>query len=192
MQDDAFKALSSPRLRIRRFVAADARALSGYRSDPAVARYQSFEPCSLDDAHGFIASLAGVAPGTPGEWFQFAVALEGSDELVGDCALHCTASDPRQAEPGFSFARAFQGRGYATEAVRRLLDYAFTTLGLHRVYALTDERNHAAHRLLERLGFRREGRLRESFWSKGEWTTEVLWAVLRAEWRGAPRGGSPQ
>jgi RimJ/RimL family protein N-acetyltransferase len=186
MRDAEFQSLRSSRLTIRRFRADDADALAAYRNDPEVARYQAWERCSVDEAARFIASLGDCSPGTPGEWFQFAVSSP-STPLIGDCALRCLRSDPRQAELGFTFARPFQGQGYATEAVARLLDYAFLTLDLHRVFSLTDERNFAAQRLLERLRFRLEGRFVQNAWFKGEWASERLYAILPTEWKPGPR-----
>lgn len=186
MRDPRFDQLRSERLVIRRFAAADAAALSTYRSDEEVARYQAWEsPYPLRAAEAFIASLDGGAPGTPGSWFQFAVGLSPSHALIGDVALRTTRGDPRQAELGFSFARAHQRKGYAAESVECVLGYAFDTLQMHRVFALTDARNHRAQRLLERLAFRREGELRESTWFRGAWASEVLYARLASD----PRAG---
>lgn len=183
MKDDAFDSLRASRLVLRRFAPRDAEALAAYRSDPAVARYQGWDSCTLEEARRFVASLVGHAPGTPGAWFQFAVSRTPEGPLVGDCALRCTARDPRQAELGFTFAREHQGQGLAGEAVRRLLDYAFGPLALHRVFALVDERNGPAQRLLGRVGFREEGRFRENAWFKGAWSSERLYAILCREWR---------
>ena len=119
----------------------------------------------------------------PGEGFQFAVTLAPGRQLIGDCALRCPEHDPQQAELGFTFATEHQGQGFASEAVGRVVEYAFATLGLHRIFALTDVRNHPAKRLLERLGFRCEGKLEQSAWYKGEWVSEFLYARLRAEWQ---------
>ncbi|MCZ6465194.1 MAG: GNAT family N-acetyltransferase [Proteobacteria bacterium] len=190
--DPAFERLTSERLVVRRFRPADAGALARYRSDPEVARYQGWgESWSLEQAERFIEGLHGLSPGAPGAWFQFAVALADSDRLIGDCALRCDAADPRLAELGFSFGRDHQGQGYASEAVRCVLDYGFGELGLHRVCSYTDLRNRRAQRLLERLGFRREAELQDSIWSvsshstsatNGEWASERLYAQLREEW----------
>jgi RimJ/RimL family protein N-acetyltransferase len=90
--------------------------------------------------------------------------------------------EPRQAEIGFSFARAHQGQGFAAEAVARLLAYLFGDLGLHRVVAVTDVGNLAATRLLERLGLRREGTFVENIWFKGAWGSEFSYAMLHREW----------
>jgi aminoglycoside 6'-N-acetyltransferase len=95
------------------------------------------------------------------------------------------ADDPRQCEIGFTIAPRYQGRGYATEAVRLLVGYLFA-LGKHRITACCDARNAASAAVLERLAMRREGHLRQSTWAKGEWTDDLLYAVLHDEWSTAP------
>ena len=183
MRDRSFQSLTSERLLLRRFAVEDAAALAAYRGDPEVARYQGWDHCSLADAQSLVRSLSTGDPGTPGSWFQFAVSLASDGALIGDCALRCGRATPRVGELGFSFARAYQGQGYASEAVSRLLDYLFERLALHRVYAITDARNLPAQALLERLGLRKEGEFREASWFKGEWATELGYAVLASEWR---------
>jgi aminoglycoside 6'-N-acetyltransferase len=110
------------------------------------------------------------------------VALRRTDLLIGDCAALVCADDPRQAEIGFTLGRAHQGQGYGTEAVRRLLDYLLLERGKYRVSASCDARNMRSAALLERVGMRREGHLRESTWFNGEWTSDLLYAVLGREW----------
>ncbi len=184
MEDPSFTELTTERLVIRRFGPADSEPLAAYRSDPEIARYQGWEcPFSVEEAEAFISSLRGLAPGTPGTWFQFAVGLSPCGALIGDVALRTPRGDPRQAELGFSFSRAHQGRGYATEAVGRMVVYAFDELGMNRVFSMTDIRNLRAQRLLERLEFRREGEFRESTWFKGAWASEFLYAQLDSERR---------
>jgi RimJ/RimL family protein N-acetyltransferase len=183
MEDAAFTTLTTERLVVRRFRPEDLDAFVAYRSDPRVARYQSWEaPYPAGRARQFLRQLQGSHPDTPGEWFQFAVALGHTDQLIGDCAAHVRADDPRQAEIGFTFAAEHQGHGYATEAVRRLLHYLLVERGKHRVSATCDDRNTRSAAVLERVGMRREGHLLESTWSKGEWTNDLLYAVLRREW----------
>ncbi len=185
MDDDpSFERFTSTRLVIRRFSVADAEALASYRSDLEVARYQDWVcPYPVSEARQFIASLHQLAPGTPGTWFQFAVSLTPSGLLIGDVALRTSRADARQGEIGFTFAAAHQGQGYATEAVRAVTQYAFVELVMHRVISRTDARNLRAQRLLERLGFRREGELRESVWFKGAWATDLVYAQLESEWQ---------
>jgi RimJ/RimL family protein N-acetyltransferase len=175
--------LETERLILRSFTPADAEVFAAYRSDPAVARYQSWEaPYSLAQAKAFIEKLAPVQPGTPGEWYQLALQLKASGQHIGDCAFLVLAEVPQQAEIGFTLARAHQGQGYMTEAARRLLDYLFETFGLHRVSAICDVENTASARVLERLGMRREGHFVESVWFKGRWGSEYGYALLRREW----------
>lgn len=184
MEDGSFEQITSKRLVIRRFTPDDAEAFAAYRSEAEVARYQDWEcPYPVNDARTFIASQQHLAPGRPGTWFQFAVCLPSSGAPIGDVALGTSRDEGRQAELGFTFTSAYQGQGYATEAVRTVTRYAFDTLGLHRVFSRTDGRNLRAQRLLERLGFRREGELPESVWFKGAWATDVLYAQLRSDWR---------
>ena len=97
--------------------------------------------------------------------------------------MHALGDRPRQAEIGFTLACEHQGKGYATEAVNRLLDYVFGVLGKHRVIAVTDTRNAPAARLLERVGMRREGHFVEDIWFKGGWGDEYEYAMLEREWR---------
>jgi aminoglycoside 6'-N-acetyltransferase len=181
--DAAFAALTSERLVLRRFRAEDLDVFVAYRSDPRVARYQSWEaPYPRGQARQFLQALETIHPDTPGEWFQFAVVLRATDQLIGDCAAHVPAGDLRQAEIGFTLAPEHQGHGYATEAVRRLLHYLLIERGKHRVSATCDDRNLRSAAVLERVGMRREGHLLESTWSKGKWTNDLLYAVLRHEW----------
>jgi RimJ/RimL family protein N-acetyltransferase len=183
MVDDAFTALTSQRLLLRRFRPEDLDAFVAYRSDPTIARYQSWEaPYPPSQARQLLEELQASHPDTPGEWFQFAVALRRTDRLIGDCAAHVRADDPRQAEIGFTLAPEHHGYGYATEAVRRLLDYLLIERGKHRASASCDDRNTRSAAVLERVGMRREGHLLESTWSKGQWANDLLYAALRRDW----------
>jgi RimJ/RimL family protein N-acetyltransferase len=112
------------------------------------------------------------------------VELRDSGEIVG----HVTNSiDPehRQAEIGFMFDPAHQGRGYATEASRALVAHAFEHYGVHRVYGRLEPRNEASARVLEKLGMRREAHLIENEWVKGEWQSEAVYALLARQWAAA-------
>jgi RimJ/RimL family protein N-acetyltransferase len=182
MSEAAFTWIESQRLRIRRFKHSDLAPFMAYRNDPEVARYQSWDSCNEQEATAFIRELESARPGVPGRWFQFAVVSKESGALIGDCALRVDGHEPYRAEVGFTLAREHQGKGFASEAVSRLLDYAFDALGLHRVFAIADCRNAPSVALLERLGVRREGHFLENSWVKGGWADEYLYAVLKDEW----------
>ena len=188
MPDERFADLAATRVRLRRFQPADLDAFVTYRSFAEVARYQSWDaPYPRTAGEQLIAQMAAQDPDTPGQWFQFAVVLRATEELIGDCAARPLPDDPLQAEIGFTIAPGHQGHGYATEAVGRLLDYLFRSRGKHRVTACCDPRNAASIGVLDRLGMRREGHLRESTWAKGEWTDDLLYALLDREWRPSSR-----
>ncbi len=175
-----FTSIESTRLILRRFADTDLEAFLAYLNDPLVARYQSWESYTEQQARAVIEQQKTRSPGRPGEWFTFALELKETGALVGHVALRMT--DERQAEIGFTVARAFHGRGLACEAARSVLDYAFAELNLHRVTAITDVENEKSAALLERLGMRREGHLIQNIWFKGRWGSEYLYAVLRDEW----------
>jgi aminoglycoside 6'-N-acetyltransferase len=174
--------LETPRLIIRHFQDNDIKILLAYRNDPEIAKYQSWNlPYSEIAAQEFIEYLQQTTPGTLGEWYQLAVELKATGEMIGDCAFCILAEDGQQAEIGFTLIRPHQGQGYATEAVKSLLEYLFVNYHLHRIRANCDPENIASVKLLERLGMRLEGHFMKSLWLKGKWVDELWFAILRAE-----------
>jgi RimJ/RimL family protein N-acetyltransferase len=182
MGDAEFTRIESERLVLRRFRDSDLELFVAYRNDPEVARYQSWDSFDEREARAFIREMASGQPGVPGDWFQFAIESKEAGVLVGDCALQVDGQEPYRAEIGFTLAREHQGKGFASEAVSRLLDYAFDTLELHRIVAIADCRNEPSWTLLERVVLRQEGHFLKSVWFKGEWSDEYLYAVLKDEW----------
>ncbi len=160
----------------------DAAAMFAYRSDPAVARYQSWEPQTVAELRAFIEDLARVEPFSPGTWHQLAIASASTGELLGDCGVHVPAAEPRSAEFGITLASAAQGRGLAGEALRALLAILFDRLGKHRVFCSVDPRNLRSVALVARTGFRQEAHHRSSLWFKGDWADDLVFAMLRSEW----------
>jgi RimJ/RimL family protein N-acetyltransferase len=170
--------IQTPRLTIRRFQPSDLEPFVAYRNLPEVARWQTWTDYPLERGKQLLAELETRESFTPDKPFQLAVQLENT--LIGD--LYCKLdSAGQQAEIGFSFAPAFQGKGYASEAVRGLLGHLFTVVGLHRVFAITDPHNTASRKLLERVGMRLEGHMKESLWFKGEWADDLFFAILHRE-----------
>jgi RimJ/RimL family protein N-acetyltransferase len=176
--------LETDRLVLRYFRVTDLDVFHAYRSDPQVARFQGWDiPYAIKNAQSFIDEMENALPGTPGKWFQAAIELKDTKTLVGDCAFHVMANDTRQAYLGFTLGVSHWCRGYSGEACRRLLDYLFDELNLHRVVAECDVKNVASYKLLERLGFRREAQLIENIWFKGAWGSEYHNAILEREWK---------
>jgi RimJ/RimL family protein N-acetyltransferase len=175
--------IATERLTLRPFRPEDVPAFVGYRADPGVARFQSWEPTySRADGEQFFASQQGLRFGEPGGWMQLAVVDRVSQAMYGDCAVRVATDQPATAEVGVTFSPAAQGRGLASEALAAVIARLFEGHGIHRVFAQADDRNHAVHRLLARVGLRCEARLVEADWFKGEWTTLRVYAVLDREW----------
>jgi RimJ/RimL family protein N-acetyltransferase len=177
-----FTTIETSRLRLRHFLDTDLLPFMAYRNDPDVARYQSWEGITEREARTFIDEQKSGQPGRRGQGIQIAIELKETGALIGDCYFMINEHDERQAEIGYTLAREYQHRGFATEAVASLLTYAFTTFQLHRIIAIVDCENTASFSLLERLGMRREGHFIQNTWFKGKWGDEYLYAILRAEW----------
>lgn len=173
--------IRTDRLLLRPFAPMDATAFSAYRSDPDVARFQGWTaPFSLTEAESLVAEFARADERADG-WFQWAIELPDQPGIIGDVGVN-RHPDRQQATIGYTLASAYQGKGYAAEAVGRIVGRLFAE-GLHRVSAECDVRNAGSIGLLTRLGFRREGHLLESTWAAGEWTDDFLYAVLASEWQ---------
>ena len=143
--------IATARLTIRAMTPADAEALAAYRDDEAIARYQEWDlPFTIDDACRFIDGMADATWPVLDDWYQLAIDLDG--RMIGDVGVHRSA-DGREATIGYTVAVTHQGHGFATEAVRAVLDALFAE-GTGRVNASIDPANIASARLLERLGFR--------------------------------------
>lgn len=178
----SFLPIETERLRLRHFAVRDLEAFLAYRNDPDVARYQGWDTTSREQSEEFIAEMNGLEPGTPDRWFQFALALKSNDALIGDIGFR-TDEGQRQGMVGYTLAQAYQRQGYMTEALRVVLKMAFEDMDMHRVIAMVDPRNTPSWKLLERLGFRREGHFIEHWMNKGEWVDDYQYALLQREWK---------
>jgi RimJ/RimL family protein N-acetyltransferase len=162
----------------------DVDAVHAYQSREDVCRYIPYSPRSKEEVAERLAS--GPLRSTleeAGQALGLAVVVRETDELIGDLMLAWISAEHRTGELGYVINPAYQGHGYATEAVRALFPLAFDQLGLHRVIARIDARNDASARVLRRLGLRQEAHLLENEWFRGEWTDEIDFAILAAEWR---------
>ena len=176
--------LATERLLLRPFEDGDYDALYAIHSDPEVARYLYNEPRDPEQVRELLGrKIAGAEWRDEGDWLSAAAVLRESGDVVGDLALHWVSNEHRTGEIGFSFDPARQGRGYATEAAGAFLRLAFEDFGLHRMIGRTEARNAASARVLEKLGMRLEAHLVENEWVKGEWQSELVYALLDREWQ---------
>ena len=174
--DDGFESLDTPRLVLRRSRPEDAEAISAYRSDPEVHRYQGWERTDPSGIHAEIEDMARRNPGEPGGWVQLSVQERAAGRLVGDVGLSRADGEPRVIKIGYTIAPAFQGLGYATEAVGALVAYVFDALDADVVRAYASAENVPSMRVAEKVGMRLIERIERSDGNE-------IWHVVRYELR---------
>ncbi|GGU33376.1 GNAT family N-acetyltransferase [Streptomyces violascens] len=153
------------RLRLRRFSRTDASARARYRSDPRVARYQTWRsPISHAQAEAIVADYLTENPEGPGS-FQYAIELYRRPGLIGDLAVAREAG-PDRAVLGITLPPDMHHQGYATEAMTAVADHLFAT-GVERITTTCDVRNTASAKLLRRVGFEEQGREKQYVAQRG-------------------------
>lgn len=174
--------LQTARLCLRPVTDADADALFALHTNARVLRYWD-APAWIErqQATRFIARCREMAQ--EGTGARLAVTRLSDGKFIGWCALHRWNPDYRSASLGCCFDDAMWGRGYATESACAVLQWAFEILDLNRVQAETDTRNAASARILEKLGFVREGTLREDCLVNGEVSDSWVYGLIRSDWR---------
>ena len=178
--------IKTERLLLRPLTEADAEALLAYRSRPDVCRYVPFEPMTPEVVTDRLGSYwASSVLTDEGQSLTLGIVVAETGRLVGDVILFWHSRKHRGGEIGYVVNPEFSGQGYATEAARAMLRLGFEELGLHRIIARIDERNEPSARVLRRLGMRQEARLVHNELFKGEWSTELDFAMLSEEWQAA-------
>jgi [ribosomal protein S5]-alanine N-acetyltransferase len=172
--------LETARLRLRPFEPRDLDDLYALESDVEVMRYGSHVPWTLRaQAEAKLAEILDPAPSST--VFHWVIAEREADRMIGDCVLFSINRDHARCEVGFSLFPAYQGRGFAHEVVHCALRWAFDSLGMMRIEADADPRNLRSCRLLERLGFQREGLLRQRWRVGGDVQDTALYGLLEHE-----------
>jgi len=169
------------RVRLRLIEESDIDAVFAIYADTEVARYLSFPPMKeRAEAEGFVGRIrAGHASGS--SW-QLAVERRDDRALIGTCILFNFHEQSRRAEIGYTLGRPYWSQGYMNEVLVGLIDIAFGPLDLNRLEADIDPRNDPSARILERLGFRREGHMPERWIVNGEVSDTDFFGLLRSDW----------
>lgn len=174
--------LRTERLLMRPFADSDADALLALHTNPRVLRYWDSPPWKEPARAGvFLARCKEMAQEGSGARLALQGAADGA--FIGWCGLFEWNRDHRSARIGYCLDEPAWGRGFATEAVGALVNWAFETLDLNRIQAETDTRNDASNHVLEKLGFVREGMTREDCIVDGEISDTYIYGLLRREWR---------
>ncbi len=171
------------RILIRQLREEDLEHFYNYRSDPEVCRYQNFMAHSREEVQSFIEVQKDRPLGHIGDWLQIAIEHKKEERLIGDCAILFKKEEPRMVEVGYTIAPEYQRNGYATEALRLLMKTIFKEHKVHKVLAYVDVRNPSSARVLEKLGFKQEGRFRQHFYDKetDTWVDEIQFAYLKED-----------
>lgn len=172
--------LETQRVVIRSLALEDVDGYFAFASDPEVTKYLRWGPhLDRDCTAGYIQGvLDAYANGKDSPW---GIELKAEKKVIGSIHLmqldHCY----RKAETGFVLARAYWNNGYATEALKRVLEYSFAELQLNRVEAFCIPENRAGARVLEKAGMQLEGLLRQYAYQKGSFRDFLLFSVLNAD-----------
>ncbi len=181
-----FPILETERLLLREWEESDAADLFALYSNENVVLYTPITAyTSLEQAVTKAANFR--------DWFRvkqtsitWAVVLKDTGKIIGECSLHSLSPENQRAEVGYAYSPEVWGKGIASESIQKLVDFAFTDFSLfpiNRLEANTDPRNIASAKLLEKLGFTKEGHLRQRNIEKGEVVDSVIYAMLRGEYK---------
>lgn len=174
--------IKTERLVLRDFKQTDLPAYQALCSHSDFQRFYSEEDAAPEKAKQLLNMFIVWATEQPRTKFQLAIEIP-SEELIGSCGLRITSVDEKQGTFGCELDRAHWGKGYALEASRAVINFGFTELNLHRIYAETNSENLLAIALAKKLGMRVEGELRENRWFRGRWWSSTILSILEPEWR---------
>jgi RimJ/RimL family protein N-acetyltransferase len=174
--------LRTRRLVLRRFDAGDLDAFHAYHSQPETARFLPREAKSYTQSMESVGKYANFVFEKEGDWICLAIEAADAPGLLGEVVLKWLPGCG-QAEIGWSLAPEARGKGFAAEAAAEVLRLGFEALGFHRIEAKLDALNTASAALCKRLGMRLESTQVDKWHYKGQWATEVVYALLAEEWR---------
>lgn len=169
------------RLSLRPLREDDIDVILDYRNDASVARYQDWDlPVMREKVQRDVGAHAGWTDIAPGEPRQIGIDLDG--ELIGDLYVDLDEHGG-VAEIGFTLRPEYQGKGYAYEASASVVEDLIERLGCHRIFGQLSPENKQSARLLEKLGMHVESLAPKSFWCRGAWDDNLVYAMSDAEWR---------
>ena len=175
--------LTTQRLVLREFDERDYLAMLAYQSDPRYLEYYPWTERQPEDVRQLLQSFFDWQWAQPRHKYQLAITLKPHHELIGSCGIRLDSPTARQGDLGFELSPEHWAQGYGTEAARAVIQFGFAGLRLHRIWSWCIAENHRSVRVLEKLGLRQEGLLRENEYFKGRWWDTRLYAILNHEWR---------
>ena len=169
--------LTTDRLILRPIALQDAPAIFSYRSDAVINRYQGWIPVDLADVNSFIQNRVSPEFDVPDTWFQFVIILKENNELIGDLGIHFHAEQTGEVELGITLNALHQQKGFAAEALQRMIQFLFSDCAKQKTTASIDPRNAASICLFKRLGFCLKAHIRNSAFINNEWVDDLIYEL---------------
>jgi [ribosomal protein S5]-alanine N-acetyltransferase len=186
---EGFPLIETARLSLRQIVAADAEDIYRIFSDREAMRYWSCRPYQcVEQAHKLIESMTQAMH--CGIGLHWGITIRGENRVIGKCGYNELRKAHRRGDISYIIAREYWGKGVVSEALGAVLRYGFSQINLHSIEAGVTPGNDSSTRLLERLGFRLEGHLRESFWAEDRFVDSLIFSLLRRDYEEIA-GGQP-
>jgi ribosomal-protein-alanine N-acetyltransferase len=177
--------LQTPRLALRDLAPSDGPLIFRFANDDSINRYLGFGSIrSESGTNEYIATAMSAANAKPRLSYKLAMAIKPSDELSGSCWLDIEDPDSHNASIGYFVDKRHWGNGYATEMIKSLIHFGFQDLELHKIHANCDAENPATRRVLEKVGMREEGLLRQHCLRSYGWADVCIYGILCSEWIG--------
>lgn len=174
--------IETPRLIIREHIPEDADIIETYSTQEPFWRYLQIGELQAGSGTEFIEYVIESRAQAPRLDYHLGTERSADNQLIGSIRLGPIDIDARESALGFGIDPEIWGRGYATEAAAAVISLGFSKLGLHRIFAYCDDENAASCRVLEKLGLRLEGHLRQHRFSLGTWRSSFIYAILEDEW----------
>jgi RimJ/RimL family protein N-acetyltransferase len=174
------------RMVLRPYTVDDYPAMADMHGRAEVARYLMWDPRDADASRQALERHLSPRLETDGDGMTLAGVDKGTGAFVGEFVLFLRSTDHRGGEVGYILHPDFFGKGLAAEGARVILQIGFEDLNLHRIIGRLDARNTASARVLEKLGMRKEAHFVRNELVKGEWSDEVVYAMLAEEWGSSP------
>ena len=175
--------IATERLLLRDFVTDDWPDVLAYQRDPRYLQFYPWADRTEAEVRRFVKLFVDQQTERPRRNFQFAITFPDGGQVIGNIGIRRKPENDWEADIGYELAPEYWGLGYASEAALAIVDFGFRELGLHRISSWCIADNAASARVLERVGLRPEGRLRENEHFKGRWWDTLLYGLLESEWR---------
>lgn len=179
----SFNTIETERLILRELNKEDFASVHSYASNPEVSKYLPWEPNSEVDTQVFLDGVIKYQFDSPRYDYEMAVVTRVDNQLIGACSIHVSSPQNREGWIGYCYNKQHWRSGYASEAAKAIIKFGFDDLQLHRIFATCDPNNVGSAKVLEKIGMKREGHLREHKWQKGKWRDSFLYSILEHEYR---------